>query len=216
MTTPAQMIREALTEVGYVEQGGADGHSGNIVKFWPEIGLGRDQGLSWCGAFQQAIAKRVGLTVPSLIYTPTAAQFYKDTGRWFTEGHPGDLVFFDWYGTGIDHIGLVVAVNKDGTYQTVEGNTSAGDSGSQRNGGGVYQRTRKAHIAGFGQPVYSLPPPKAEDPMTPEQIDQLSDLTARKTADLIRKDLAVVIHGTKDGTHPNSLDSIGKAVGVKQ
>jgi cell wall-associated NlpC family hydrolase len=212
MATARQLITAALKEVGYSESGGADGHSGNIVKFWPEIGLSRDQGESWCGAFCQAMAKRVGLTVPSLIYTPTAAQFYKDQGRWFRNGTPGDFVFFDWYGTGIDHIGIVVEAHPDGSYTTVEGNTSSGDSGSQRNGGGVYKRLRKSHIAGFGQPMYSLPTPKAEDDMTPEQLDQFSDLVARKAADLVRKDIAVILHGTQDGNHPANLDNIYAAV----
>jgi len=175
------------------------------------------QGASWCGAFCQAISKRVGLTVPSLIYTPAAAQFYKDHGAWSTRGgRPGDFVFFDWYGTGIDHIGIVVEARADGSYSTVEGNTSAGDAGSQRNGGGVYRRTRSSHIAGFGHPTFSAPSPKAEDDMTPEQLDQFSDLTARKAADLVRKDIAVLLHGTVDKRHPNNLDNIGKAVGVPQ
>jgi len=52
--------------------------------------------------------------------------------------------------------------------------------------------------------------------MTPEQLDQFSDLTARKAADLVRKDIAVLLHGTVDKRHPNNLDNIGKAVGVPQ
>lgn len=37
----------------------------------------------------------------------------------------GDIVLFDWAGTGYkyDHIGLLVGKNKDGSYKTIEGNT---------------------------------------------------------------------------------------------
>lgn len=60
------------------------------------------------------------------------------------EVEPGDLVLFKLSGSGdpVDHIGMVLARPRNGTVQTVEGNTSAGDRGSQNNGGGVYQRVR--------------------------------------------------------------------------
>nr|MCW1079565.1 CHAP domain-containing protein [Streptococcus anginosus] len=54
----------------------------------------------------------------------------------------GDLVCFDWDGDGVaDHVGFVER-NYGSYYQTIEGNTSSGASGSQSNGGGVYRRTR--------------------------------------------------------------------------
>lgn len=49
---------------------------------------------------------------------------------------PGAIVIFDYSHTGI------VVQGKDAADDTVEGNTSAGGSGSQRDGGGVYLRTR--------------------------------------------------------------------------
>ena len=45
------------------------------------------------------------------------------------------MVFVDSPGDGVNrisHVGLVEAVNHDGTVQTIEGNTSSGRAGSQR------------------------------------------------------------------------------------
>jgi CHAP domain len=56
---------------------------------------------------------------------------------------PGDLVLFDWAGDGIaDHIGLFEKWQdrSAGTFQSIEGNTSRDDSGSQSNGGGCFRR----------------------------------------------------------------------------
>ena len=66
----------------------------------------------------------------------------------------GDLVLFDFNHNGTsDHIGIVVSVNKNGTYTTVEGNTS-GDNDT--NGGGVCKRTRyKSQINYFVRPKYT-------------------------------------------------------------
>lgn len=41
------------------------------------------------------------------------------------------------------HTGINLQQNADGTIRTVEGNTSSGRSGSQRDGGGQYVRTRR-------------------------------------------------------------------------
>jgi hypothetical protein len=59
----------------------------------------------------------------------------------------GDLVCYDFDGDGQfdDHIGLVVRVVAIGpvlTLETVEGNTSSGNAGSQANGDGVFLRRR--------------------------------------------------------------------------
>ena len=53
----------------------------------------------------------------------------------------GDIVLFDFNHNGTsDHIGIVIALNSDGTIDTIEGNTG---SGSNTNGGQVQKRTRR-------------------------------------------------------------------------
>lgn len=60
----------------------------------------------------------------------------------------GDLILFDWQGTGWDHIGLVLRPpNDEGAVLTVEGNTGP-PTGSQRDGDGVYLKTRSTR-AGY-------------------------------------------------------------------
>lgn len=44
------------------------------------------------------------------------------------------------------HIGIVASVSKNGRVTSYEGNTSSGDSGSQRDGDGAYRRVRAASI----------------------------------------------------------------------
>jgi hypothetical protein len=76
-------------------------------------------------------------------------------------------VFFDFPGgEAVDHVGIVVKDNLDGTVVTVEGNTSPDTkpAGSQSNGGEVCMKvrayksnnTRKlpVFIIGFGSPKF--------------------------------------------------------------
>lgn len=55
---------------------------------------------------------------------------------------PGDIVLFDWDNNGsLNHVGIVE--KNFGSYvQTIEGNTSGSDWGSQSAGNGVHRRTR--------------------------------------------------------------------------
>lgn len=51
----------------------------------------------------------------------------------------GNLVIFNF-----SHIGIVTSdSDNQGRFATIEANTSTGEKGSQRDGGGVYRRTRK-------------------------------------------------------------------------
>lgn len=150
MTTVAKFLQVALAEVGYVEGGGADGRSGNITKYWAEEEKGL-QGQSWCAAFVSWVAKHSGHPLPAIdrpygyISCADGVAYAKKNGLWDESGkyEPGDIIFFAWKGDGhADHTGIVLS--DDGvTIETVEGNTSATDAGSQRNGGGVYKRDRK-------------------------------------------------------------------------
>lgn len=159
------------SQVGVVEKGGPDGHSGNIVPYWDDIGEHQDQGLSWCGAFQDDMAKHIGLHMPgSMISTHVGAQAFKDAGLWVpvSKGaQPGDFVFYAWSGSkqigSIDHIGWVVRALSRTSIQTIEGNTSSsGDTGqSQRNGGMVAKRVRPTtFVVGYGRPHYDAAGPQ--------------------------------------------------------
>lgn len=100
----------------------------------------RQQCAGFPGAYcptMLAAARRAGLAVA-----------YKDARL-------GDVVFFDWDGGVSDHVGFV-ELNKGNYYQTIEGNTSAGASGSQGNGGVVARRTRAlSTVCGVIRPPYA-------------------------------------------------------------
>lgn len=85
-----------------------------------------------------------------------------------TKGQLGDVVFFNFGGgTSPQHVGFILKRNKDGSYLTVEGNTSAG-SGSQDNGGCVAIKTRKqSQVVFIYRPAYDQP---AEEPVPDYQI----------------------------------------------
>jgi len=59
------------------------------------------------------------------------------------QAKPGAIVVFDFVpGTGADHTGLARGALRSGEMPTREFNTSPSNSGSQANGGGVFDRTR--------------------------------------------------------------------------
>lgn len=169
MATPDDVVRIAESHVGYVE-----GPRDNETTFGARTGYNFQP---WCGSFVDCVLLDAGqLGEPSSVYTPNGAAAYRRLGRWIDRNGPvqrGDIVFFDWQGGtgsgGVDHVGIVTGVNRDGTVQTVEGNTSATNAGSQSNGGMVARRVRpRGVIAGFGRPAYSntpsQPPPPTADP----------------------------------------------------
>ena len=173
MATAADVVRIASGEVGYREG------PNNWNRYAPEVGHANN--AAWCGSFTDWVLKKAGQTgEPSSIWTPSGLQAYRRLGRAIDRNGPaqaGDLVYFDWQGgtgtSGVDHVGIVVASRPDGQIETVEGNTSASNSGSQSNGGGVHRRVRPRHvIAGFGRPAYSgqSPPPPPPPQPTPEQV----------------------------------------------
>lgn len=155
------LLDVAQHEVGYVEGGGPDGHSGNITKYWAELYPG-GQGQPWCAAFQRWVDRHAGsvdLPIANPYYCPSIVTYARQHGLWLPrdQGSPGDMVLFQWNKNGVaDHIGRVKAKN-GGSYVTIEGNTSGtGQSGSsQRNGGGVYERTRGINDTVLGILDYS-------------------------------------------------------------
>ena len=85
-------------------------------------------------------------------YVPTVCNWLKVTGQWLgkiSHPQPGDIVIFNFKGIEPDHIGIVDKDLGNGTYFTIEGNTSLS---SDSDGGEVARRTRKlSQIEGFGR-----------------------------------------------------------------
>lgn len=71
------------------------------------------------------------------------------------DARPGDVVIYNWDAGGTDHVGFVEKNLGGGTLQTIEGNTSSGDYGSQSAGNGVWRRVRNHSIAYVIRPAYT-------------------------------------------------------------
>jgi hypothetical protein len=164
MTQIEQFLDIATKEIGTVEIG--DNHT-KYGKF-----TGHD-GQPWCGSFVMWCANETKIKIPNVVYTPAGVTGFQSIGRWSnaetSKPKPGDIVFFDFVegGAPVEHVGIVVKDNLDGTVTTIEGNTSPEHKakGSQANGGEVAQRIRAykkdnrrkltSYIVGFGTPKWS-------------------------------------------------------------
>lgn len=155
--TAADVLAVARRELGTVEKPA----NSNRTRYGATYGM---DGQPWCAMFVWWVFRQARALplIPKTAYTPTFAQWFKDRRQWGSVPRPGAVVFFDFPGDGVNrisHVGIVEAVNRDGSIVTIEGNTSAGTGGSQRDGGGVYRRTRRTGIVGYGYPAYTGAPP---------------------------------------------------------
>lgn len=143
--TAHQVIVTALAEVGTTEKG-----TTNLQKYGKEYGW---DGVPWCGIFVWWVFKHAGHGADLKKFVgPTAGTilFHQELKKYGWKkispknAKKGDIVFFDFGGVNgseSDHVGLVRS-NVGGELHTIEGNTSPGTGGSQRDGGGVYERKR--------------------------------------------------------------------------
>jgi hypothetical protein len=105
---------------------------------------------AWCDIFISWVGQQLGVKgMGADAFTPKHAGWFKKRGRWGTTPRPGAIVFYAWNGggiDGIDHVGMVIKDNHNGTIQTVEGNTDDA----------VRIRTRDtSSVVGYGYPQYA-------------------------------------------------------------
>lgn len=161
--TANEVIKLAQAQVGQTENGSGGGtkfHDWYMKSQRALETIKRDGGsiggyrnAPWCDMFISWLGEESGIR-PVMgwdAYTVTHAKWFKDNKRWGTKPTPGAVVFFAWSGSksisAINHVGLVVKDNGNGTVQTVEGNTG---------GGKVEVRNRPtSDIVGYGYPVYA-------------------------------------------------------------
>ena len=164
MATAAEFIAVATKEIGTVEEGSNHTKYGKFTKH---------DGQPWCGSFIMWCSAQVKQKMPNVIWTPGGVTAFQGAGSWSNAAtakpKPGDIVFFDFVEGGalVEHVGIVVKDNLDGTVTTIEGNTSPEHKakGSQANGGEVAERIRAykkdnrrklpTFIVGFGRPKWS-------------------------------------------------------------
>ena len=133
-------------------------------------GTSKYRAWAWCNVFVPYILQHCGVHFQKTAYVPDAERWMDAHYKWvkMSEAQPGDVIIFCWSGEGgnsgrgsRDHIGFLVANNGNGTFTTLEGNTS---------GSRVAIRTRSAkNIRKIFRPTYdgaSAPtvPTPAPDP----------------------------------------------------
>ncbi len=140
-----EILRVAESQIGTTEKGE---NRGGALKYQQFFGRGPEP---WCADFVSWVYSKAGKSTNSP-YCPTFVQQLKKQGRWKgkNDPQPGDLVFFDWdHDKNPDHVGIVKAVNADGSITTIEGNTANPRDRGQE---GVYQKVRGMEtIFGFGE-----------------------------------------------------------------
>ena len=167
MSQRKKFIETARAEIGTIE-----GPKDNETKYGA---FTKANFQPWCGSFVMWCSNEVGLKIPNCVYTPAGAAAFIKKDQWEKAEEavplPGDIVFFDFPGDGIDrisHVGIVVKDNGDGTVTCIEGNTAPDKKGDQRNGGEVCRKVRAykkkngsklrrsqvVSIVGFGKPVF--------------------------------------------------------------
>lgn len=143
MTTPADVLNIARSYIGLDET------PVNRTKFGAWYGM---DGQPWCSMFVSWCLSNAGLPY-KVAYCPAGVALWRGRSRLDRTPNPGDVAFY-WHANmgRYAHTGLVEAVNRDGSFVTIEGNTNAGGS---RSGGGVRRLRRQlAPKTVFGHPVY--------------------------------------------------------------
>lgn len=157
MATIDDVLSVAAGEVGYYapddpEPGSKYGRW--LAKKWGESWLaGASTSIWWCCLFVSWCLDQAGQQVPGFptYNTDLAWSKAKVCGVPVSEARRGDILIFDWnMGTpATDHIGFCTGVNADGSLNTIEGNTSGTDWGSQYAGNGVHRRTRSRNLVRY-------------------------------------------------------------------
>lgn len=177
--TAAAIIEVAKQEVGTIE-----GPKDNETKYGKFM---KANYLAWCGSFVNWCANQAGVKVPNTVSTVSGAAAFKKMKTWFEADcgqspQPGDILYFDFPGDGVDrisHVGICTGIEADGVVRTIEGNTSSKKKGSQRNGGEVceqvraYKQNKKGvfvSIVGWGRPNYAGNEVTAEVPVPEKPV----------------------------------------------
>jgi hypothetical protein len=170
------VLDQARSRIGLREQPDGSNRVAGITDWYGMVG-------PWCAMFVSRCFYDAGLPLPAstpkgFAWTPSGVAWFKQQGRWHDGSAgiaAGDVVFFDFQ-TGdvhpVDHVGIVESVNADGSFNTIEGNTS-----------NQVMRHRRNACKGYGRPPWIFTVPQ---PSNPEEFTV--DADARKAFDdIIRR-----------------------------
>ena len=169
---------------------------------------------AWCCSFVWWVFKHANAS--DLFYCGKKTAYCPSVDAWGQannlcvdkrSGKYGDIVLFDWDGGSADHIGFIERNNGDGTYDTIEGNTSISNNS---NGGMVMRRTRSVScIKRIIRPEYD---DKSSNPIpnNPNCNLHLKDLQYSLNEDMIRDKNGNILY--EDGLYGALTDSAIKKV----
>lgn len=170
MASVKELLAIAARQIGITEWP----KNSNKVKYntWYWGGEVSGSDYPWCMAFVQWCYNEAQMKLPYKTASCSALL------NWYREHHPecvvskpqpGDVVIYDFGHTGIVESAAV------GKITAIEGNTSAGSSGSQDNGGGVYRRTRSTScVRAYIRPITAMQIESEDDDMiTQDKFNQM-------------------------------------------
>lgn len=165
MSQRQQFIDALKSKLGYVE-----GPKDNETIFGAHTGHNFQP---WCGSFGDWARDQVKLSAPSTVSTVAGVAAFKKAKKWqeLKDAKPelGDYVYFGFdpkFPKAVQHVGFFIKDNGDGTWETIEGNTSPDTrpAGSQANGGEVClkirgvkagnKRGKGVFVIGIGKPMF--------------------------------------------------------------
>ena len=174
MSVAQQVLARAASRIGYYAPD--DPNPGSEAgRYWADRTgqqwlAGPSDSVWWCMLFVSMCLDECGQidAIGGFSFNTdyTVNQVRKHPEAYFVsvyDARPGDIVIYNWDGGGTDHVGFVEKNLGGGTLQTIEGNTSSGDYGSQSSGNGVWRRVRNHSIAYVIRPAYS----DSEEPSAP-------------------------------------------------
>lgn len=154
-----RLLSIAAKEIG----GYYPGESKYGVWYAERVGSSIYRSSAYCAMFVSWCANEAGLlgdVIPLHAYTPAGANWFRSKGQ-FTKGvkgiRRGDIWYSSCAGLGrISHVGIVERVYADGSFDTIEGNTSITSAGSQTNGRRVARKRRNSacSLGGYARPAY--------------------------------------------------------------
>lgn len=173
MATAKQIIDKARSYIGTKE---SPAYSNNVIfntDYYGHPVSGSE--YPWCvtfvwDIFRMCDASELFYDGRKTAYCPAVLSWGRENGLIVSEGRMGDLILFDWDNTNVndaDHIGFIVERNADGSYITVEGNTSLTNNS---NGGEVMERRRSTCIRAIIRPKYDSEPNKPIEEVAREVI----------------------------------------------
>ena len=194
-------MAEDVLKIAAAELGNTESPSGsNRTKYGAWYGL---DGNPWCMMFVQWCFDQAGQPLPHR--TASCSNMLS----WYQKHHPEQVVSApkprDIIIYNFGHTGIVESATAD-TVTAIEGNTSAGEAGSQSNGGGVFRRERsKTLVTAYIRAFDDLD--KEEDMTGKEIYDALNDyLSKQPVPGWAQKELEEAVKlGITDGKEPTAL-----------